>query len=289
MSHNKEIQSAIDNKDWGSLSKVSRWDFDQFIRLGKARIPKYFFLEFLKHERAEHVIHKSCGTLLSFMNNLDFSYDDYREMFKFADKSHNITLFDMTKDKTQAFLEFYIDNSDRIIELRDKIMYRDVTVASFTKKLLGDGSLNKRFAEVLNGDINAFRREVHGGVQADAAGLQFLKEYASNDLKLELLESEPSTDPEVLRIATEAASGESITDYICRRNSTDLSNVFSNLGNVGYEFSDKLISDIVHKHAEHAAYVMTKEQIANFNNELGITSIINSNKLELDELADIFP
>ena len=282
-----EIQVAIINKDWAALSKVPWWEFDGFMKHRTHPIPKEFFLDFLTTVDAGNAVLQSYEDLIPAMNGLDFSYNDYTKMLKSADIVYNITLFDLTKDKTQEFLEFYLDNSDRILELR-KDVAMVATVASFTKKLLGDGSLNERFAKLLNSDINVLRRIVTDGLKADAVGLQFLKEYINDDIKLALLETK-SASTDVLELVTKNASEESIIDYISDDKRIAYYNVFPNLSNIGYTFSDKGISNIISAHKKYAVSVMTKEQITKFKDELGIVHIKNSNKLTLDEVADLFP
>ena len=285
-----EIQQAIDDENWDALDRADSWDFGRFLDQEGALFKKSILLDFFGNGHGNQITKfidvEMVDEIFSKIDNL--TIEDYEELLKKAHQHKLIDFLNLTKHKTQVFLEFYIDNFEEITDLINAAPRFGQNI-SITQELLGDGSLNEKFAELIN-DASVMRQIAGARLFVDAAGLNFFEDYISSEAKLGFLDNRFADDA-VIQDIINNLSEETIMEYIYaeRQRPLDIKFSLSNLEKNGYSFNDENIKKMLYDAPQHVPHIMTKEQIFKFKDEIGINAVRQSSKLTLDDLAELFP
>ena len=281
-----EIQQLIDAHEWETLNEVEVWDFRVFMRSNNARINKELVLEFfIAHP---HFLARSSAKLLHSLlvtSVTVFTVKEYEKMLEGFGNNINAYLLMFTEEKDHAFLEFFINNYSKILSLPlvKLPMY-------INKQLLGDGSLNEEFANILN-NYNVMRKLIVGGLIVDSAGIDFFIEHISVSSTLDILDSSKSINADLIKRAKFKLTEEAVMTYIYETHTPSLNVqiMLLKLGKAGYAFSDDNLKTLFNSFPLYVVHVMTKEQLTKFKDELGLGTALYSSKITLDELADLYP
>ena len=283
-----EVQQLVNNKDWKTLKDLGWLDFNNFIMHKEALATKEFVLEFLLTDYGKRLVGLFGHPLGSLVDRsgVHFTESEYKTILTTEGANWDlIYLLNLTPHKTQDFLAFYIDNFDEISDVCYPVAF------SITKDILGDGSLNEKFAAVINDEHKFTRVAENARFHFDNAGIKFFDEYASTESKFELLTAEHPVDSKLLNSVISGLPEEVVVNFITKR-PRDIGNLLrlmKSLRSIDYTLNDENISTLLQNSTSALLHIMTKDQIIKFRSKFTSFAIADSNKLSLDEFVELYP
>ena len=296
-----EIQQAIIDNDWNKIIEVDWKSMFDVLSQDNTVINNEFITEFLMLPNSKIVrtlLRNKPELLISqiIKNNIHLSYHDYENILASVTESTRNALYMAnlllpTADKDQEFLRFFIDNF-RAIEIAVFDAYTTLPAAvRITKNLLGDGSLNEQFIDVLITSESIFR---YVNLDADENGLELL-DSINRDILLTIISKSQVVSDDILNIAVDKYTQVELVETLIRNNASYIDRVLSKLPQIEYKLTDAALSILLNNKNNGAILsqvivpLITKEQFVENKDAFGVSSAVNDTELELSEVAEIFP